>query len=68
MLRNLFNVFAHFYFIFQLSNAGQWVRLVPSLSGTLYRFCGESLEPINLSVDQLLSSSYKFSDDLAIAG
>ncbi|XP_077291029.1 pancreatic eIF-2alpha kinase [Arctopsyche grandis] len=52
----------------ELSNAGQWVRLVPSLSGTLYRFCGESLEPINLSVDQLLSSSYKFSDDLAIAG
>lgn len=44
------------------------MRLVPSLSGSLYRFCGDALEPLPLSADQLLSSSHKYSDDLVVAG
>lgn len=44
------------------------MRLVPSLKGTLYRFSGDSLEPLPLSAEQLLSSSFKYTDDLAFAG
>lgn len=52
----------------ELTNNGQWVRMIPSLSGSLYKFDGEGVEPIPINVDNLLSSSFKFSDDLVISG
>lgn len=52
----------------ELTNNGQWVRMIPSLSGSLYKFDGEGVEPIPMNADNLLSSSFKFSDDLVISG
>ncbi|XP_011506315.1 PREDICTED: eukaryotic translation initiation factor 2-alpha kinase [Ceratosolen solmsi marchali] len=51
-----------------LNNNGQWVRLIPSLNGGLYKFDGETLEAIPVSVDQLLQSSFRYSDDLIFSG
>lgn len=52
----------------ELSNNGQWVRMIPSLSGSIYKFDGETVEPIPITADNLLSSSYKYSDELVISG
>ncbi|KAI5645827.1 protein kinase domain-containing protein [Phthorimaea operculella] len=52
----------------ELTAGGKWVRLVPSLRGTLYSLSGETIEPLPFDADQLLSSSFKYSDDLVIAG
>lgn len=53
----------------ELSNNGHWVRMIPSLSGGLYKFNGESIEAVPITADNLLqSSSFIFSDDLLIAG
>lgn len=54
--------------VFQLTAGGKWVRLVPSLRGTLYSLSGETIEPLPFDAEQLLSSSFKYSDDLVIAG
>lgn len=56
------------FFEFQLNNNGQWVRLIPSLNGGLYKFDGENLEAIPVSTDQLLHSSFRYSDDLVFSG
>lgn len=55
-------------FMFQLTNNGQWVRMIPSLSGGLYKFNGEFIEPIPVTADNLLRSSFRYSDDLVISG
>ena len=47
---------------------GQWVRLIPSLGGRLYKFDGESIDPLAVSADSLLQSSFQMSDDLLITG
>lgn len=52
----------------QLNNNGQWVRLIPSLNGGLYKFDGDTLESLPVSVDQLLYSSFRYSDDLVFSG
>lgn len=52
----------------ELTNNGQWVRMIPSLSGGLYKFDGETLDPIPITAENLLSSSFKFSDDLVVSG
>lgn len=52
----------------ELTNNGKWVRMIPSLNGGLYKFDGETVEPIPFSADDLLKSSFKFSDDLVISG
>ncbi|CAH2054259.1 unnamed protein product, partial [Iphiclides podalirius] len=52
----------------ELTSGGKWVRLVPSLRGTLYSLSGDSIEPLPFDAEQLLSSSFKYSDDLVIAG
>ncbi|XP_062713815.1 eukaryotic translation initiation factor 2-alpha kinase-like [Aedes albopictus] len=46
----------------ELSNIGKWVRMIPSLSGGLYKFDGDTIEPIPFSAEDLLKSSFKFSD------
>lgn len=52
----------------ELTNDGQLVRMIPSLGGSLYKFDGETVEPIPINADNLLSTSFKFSDDLLISG
>ncbi|KAL1122849.1 hypothetical protein AAG570_003175, partial [Ranatra chinensis] len=52
----------------ELTNNGQWVRMIPSLSGGLYKFNGEDIEPIPVTAENLLKSSFRYSDDLVISG
>lgn len=52
----------------ELSNNGQWIRIIPSLSGSLYKFNGITVDPIPISADSLLTSSFRYLDDLAVAG
>jgi translation initiation factor 2-alpha kinase 3 len=52
----------------ELTNSGNWIRIIPSLSGSLYRFDGVTIDPISISAESLLRSSFKYSDDLVIAG
>ncbi|XP_058061442.1 eukaryotic translation initiation factor 2-alpha kinase-like [Anopheles bellator] len=52
----------------ELTNNGRWVRMIPSLGGSLYKFDGDSIEPIPFSAEDMLKSSFKFSDDLVISG
>ncbi|XP_030020669.1 eukaryotic translation initiation factor 2-alpha kinase isoform X2 [Manduca sexta] len=52
----------------ELTAGGKWVRLVPSLRGSLYSLSGDTIEPLPFDAEQLLSSSFKYSDDLVIAG
>lgn len=42
--------------------------MIPSLSGGLYKFDGGTIEPIPVNAERLLSTSFKFSDDLVISG
>ncbi|XP_012256146.2 eukaryotic translation initiation factor 2-alpha kinase [Athalia rosae] len=52
----------------ELNNNGQWVRLIPSLNGGLYKFDGENIEAIPLNSDNLLQSSFRYTDDLVFSG
>ncbi|XP_054012153.1 eukaryotic translation initiation factor 2-alpha kinase [Hylaeus anthracinus] len=52
----------------ELNDNGQWVRLIPSLRGGLYKFDGENLEAIPISAVQLLDSSFRYSDNLVFSG
>ncbi|KAL2742325.1 eukaryotic translation initiation factor 2-alpha kinase isoform X1 [Vespula maculifrons] len=52
----------------ELNNNGQWVRLIPSLGGGLYKFDGENLEKLPVTTEQLLSSSFRYSKDLVFSG
>ncbi|KAK0161627.1 hypothetical protein PV327_010080 [Microctonus hyperodae] len=52
----------------ELNNDGRWVRLIPSLNGGLYKFDGENIESMPVTTDQLLRSSYRYSDDLVFSG
>ncbi|VVC32390.1 Hypothetical protein CINCED_3A017374 [Cinara cedri] len=52
----------------ELSNHGYWIRMIPSLSGSLYKFDGENLDRIPFTVDSLLKSSFRYNDDLIISG
>ncbi|XP_063972485.1 eukaryotic translation initiation factor 2-alpha kinase-like isoform X1 [Diachasmimorpha longicaudata] len=52
----------------ELNNDGHWVRLIPSLNGGLYKFDGENLESLRVTPQQLLRSSFRYSDDLVLSG
>lgn len=52
----------------ELNSNGKLVRLIPSLDGGLYKFDGDSIEPIPISADSLLHSSFRAADDLLITG
>lgn len=52
----------------ELTNNGEWIRIIPSLAGTLYKFDGNTIDPISISAEALLRSSFRYSDDLVIAG
>ncbi|XP_034948141.1 eukaryotic translation initiation factor 2-alpha kinase-like isoform X2 [Chelonus insularis] len=52
----------------ELNNDGHWVKLIPSLNGGLYKFDGESLEQIPITTEQLLRSSFRYSENLVFSG
>ncbi|GLH14716.1 Serine/threonine-protein kinase PAK mbt [Gryllus bimaculatus] len=53
----------------ELTNNGHWVRMIPSLSGGLYKFNGVDIEMLPVRADHLLqSSSFLLSDGLVISG
>jgi hypothetical protein len=39
-----------------LDSRGQYIKLIPSLNGRLYKFNGEVVEPIPMNVDSLLGT------------
>ncbi|KAK9509499.1 hypothetical protein O3M35_006804 [Rhynocoris fuscipes] len=52
----------------ELTNNGQWIRMIPSLNGGLYKFNGEHIEAVPINADNLLKSSFRYSDELIISG
>ncbi|KAJ8923794.1 hypothetical protein NQ315_010376 [Exocentrus adspersus] len=52
----------------ELTNNGELIRIIPSLTGTIYKFDGSTIDPIPITAESLLKSSFRYSDDLVIAG
>lgn len=52
----------------QLTNNGQWMRIIPSLTGSLYKFNGDTIDEIPITADSLLTASFRYLDGLVIAG
>ncbi|KAJ1525913.1 hypothetical protein ONE63_009102 [Megalurothrips usitatus] len=52
----------------EMSNNGNFLRMIPSLSGGLYQFNGENVEVIPFTADDLLQSSFRFRDDIVLTG
>jgi translation initiation factor 2-alpha kinase 3 len=52
----------------QLSHEGKYIKLIPSLTGGLYKYDGESLQAMPLNADSLLKKSFKLSQDVVITG
>lgn len=52
----------------ELTNNAKWVRLIPSLAGGLYKFDGHFVEPVPLSAEELLRTSFKFADNTVMTG
>ncbi|GAB0088934.1 Eukaryotic translation initiation factor 2-alpha kinase [Sergentomyia squamirostris] len=52
----------------ELTNNGRMVRMIPSLSGGLYQFDGQTIESIPITADDLLTASFKFSNDVVTSG
>lgn len=46
----------------EATSGEKWVRLVPSLNGSLYSLSEDTIEPLPIDTVQLMSSSFKFSD------
>jgi len=55
-------------FLLQIMENGVSTRYIPSLDGGLYRFDGESIHPVPLTADKLLSASNKISEDTMMVG
>lgn len=53
---------------FDLWNNGENVRIIPSLTGSLYKFNGKTIDALPIRAEHLLSSSTMFTSDLVIAG
>ena len=54
--------------LMDLDNRGYFVKLIPSLTGRLYKFDGEVVEQIPMDVDSLLGSSQKMQENIVITG
>lgn len=52
----------------ELTKNGHWARMIPSLSGGLYNFNGDSVEAIPVTADNLLQSDFRYSDGSVISG
>lgn len=64
--KTIFKLFRTFRF--QLTSNGEWIRIIPSLSGGLYKFDGSNIDAIPITAETLLKSSFRYSDDLVMAG
>lgn len=53
---------------FEISNNGERVRIIPSLTGSLYKFNGRTIDALPISADHLLRSSALYTSGLVIAG
>ena len=63
-----YDLLTSFFGFSELTNNAKWVRLIPSLAGGLYKFDGEVIEPIPLSAEELLRTSFKFADNTVMTG
>lgn len=52
----------------EVTSRGEWVRLIPSLDGGIFRFDGEGVEALPVTADTLLHSSFKFNTDTIFTG
>ena len=52
----------------EMTSQGKYVRMIPSLNGGIYKFDGDTIEPIPVTAEDLIKSSFKFSDDMLISG
>ncbi|XP_053629408.2 eukaryotic translation initiation factor 2-alpha kinase 3 isoform X2 [Cherax quadricarinatus] len=52
----------------EVTSRGEWVRLIPSLDGGIFRFDGEGVEALPVTADTLLHSSFKFNADTIFTG
>lgn len=56
------------FFYLQLNEDGKWINLIPSLTGGVYKYDGDSLYPMPFNADSLLKKSFKISNDVVITG
>ncbi|KAK4315615.1 hypothetical protein Pmani_013179 [Petrolisthes manimaculis] len=52
----------------EVTSGGEWVRLIPSLDGGIYRFDGKGVEALPVTAQNLLHSSFKFNADTIFTG
>nr|XP_022914905.1 eukaryotic translation initiation factor 2-alpha kinase-like [Onthophagus taurus] len=52
----------------QLTNNGEWIQIIPSLTGSLYKFNGKTIDAIPITAESLLKSSFVYANDIVIAG
>lgn len=52
----------------ELTNNAQFVKLIPSLAGGIYKFDGQSVEPVPMTAEALLKASFKFADNTVMTG
>jgi len=52
----------------ELDDRGQWMKLIPSLTGRLYKFNGEHVEPMNVDANSFVSYSLKMQKNLIFTG
>ncbi|XP_045613966.2 eukaryotic translation initiation factor 2-alpha kinase [Procambarus clarkii] len=52
----------------EVTSRGEWVRLIPSLDGGIFRFDGEGVEALPVTADTLLHSSFKFNAETIFTG
>lgn len=52
----------------ELTNNAQFVKLIPSLTGGIYKFDGHYVEPVPMTAEALLKASFKFADNTVMTG
>lgn len=52
----------------EVTSRGEWVRLIPSLDGGIFRFDGEGVEALPVTAETLLHSSFKFNTETIFTG
>ena len=52
----------------ELESNGKWVKYIPSLSGRLYKFDGETVQPMPINVESLLRRDLRVYESMVVAG
>ena len=52
----------------ELDDRGRLVKLIPSLSGNIYKLQDETVEPMAMDASSLLSSSFKMQENVVLTG